>query len=318
MKILVWMVAVATIFFTQSCNIDPEIEIIGDCEELDLMDGYSITIDSVMYYAPFFNPNNSDQFVFVEQSNSDFIKHLCIYDLNTHIKTYLCDDVSLNPRWTKNNWIVFNRGGEIWKIKTSGDSLTLLFFNFSNYDPEINPRGDRIMFRQSNDYYTTFLADINGIILDSISNEYFGEASWSPDGLKISSKLFSGEPYYLGGSFGYYDTTLATFTDVVLTTSNDPSDRILDTEWLHDSKSILWLSGNDYKITNTESKQTSNFISICDTNYKLWPCYSNDGSKIIWERNYKEARNSGTELFWQSQIVITDSNGNNEIQIIPN
>lgn len=308
---------IAITLFIFSCGVDPEIDILGDCEELDMNDGYAVVIDSIMYFAPFFNPNNSNQFVFIEQNNIDYIKRMWIYDMTTFDKTYLCDQVSFNPRWTKKNWIVFNRGGEIWKIKATGDSLTLLFNGYGKYDLEVNPRGDRIIFRESNDYYTTYLADINGNLLDSIADQYFGEASWSPDGLKITSKLYTVPPYYLGGSFGYYDTTLTLFTDVVTTTSEDPSDRILDTEWLQDSRRVLWLSGNDYKIIDTETMQTSNFIHNCDSYSKLWPCYSNDGSKIIWERNYKESRNNGGEMFWQTQIVITDASGTNEIVVTP-
>lgn len=311
------LISAATLFII-SCNIDPEIDIIGDCDELDLNDGYEVYLDTIMYYAPYFNPNNADQFVYIERNNTDYIKRLYIYDMITLTKTYLCDDASFNPRWTKNDWIVFNRGGTIWKIKTSGDSLTLLFSGYVKYGLELNPRGDRIIFRESNDYYTTYLADINGVIIDSIEDQFFGEASWSPNGLKISSKLFKGPPYYIGGSFGYYDTTLTTFTDVFLTNSNDTDDRILDTEWLPDSKNILWLSGNEYKITNTETNNTSSFIEMCDTNFKMWPCYSADGTKIIWERNYKEAMNHNSELYWQTQIVITDADGNNERLILPN
>lgn len=318
MKIVICLLTIIGTLYIVSCSIDAEIEILGDCQELDLRDGYLLIRDSVMYYAPFFNPNNSNQFVLIEQKNTDLIKRLCVYDITTHEKIYLCDDVDFYPRWTINNWIVFNRGGEIWKIKASGDSLSLLFTGYPKYDLEVNPRGDKIIFRESNDYYTTYLSDINGVLLDSIEDQYFGEGSWSPDGLKISSKLFSGPPYYIGGSFGYYDTSLNTFTNIYLTNSADPQDRIQDTEWLKDSKNVLWLSGNEYKITNIETSQTSFFLEECDTNKKLWPSYSSDGNKIIWERNYKEARNNDTELFWQTQIVITDSNGNNEIPILPN
>lgn len=318
MKIILWVVALATTIFTISCNVDPEIDILGDCEDLDLADGYLISIDSVMYFAPYFNPNNSNQFVYIEQKASDQIKWLCIFDITTKEKIYLCDEVDFNPRWAANNWVVFNRGGEIWKIKTNGDSLELLFTGYGKYDLEVNPSGEKIMFRESNDYYTTYLSDISGILLDSIADQYFGEASWSRDGLKISSKLFSGEPYYIGGSFGYYDTTLTIFNDVYLTTSNESSDRILDTEWLPDSKNVLWLAGTEYHITDIETKETTAFLHECESNIKLWPNYSIDGSKIIWERNYKEPKNNGNELFWQTQIVITDSNGANEIQVLPN
>lgn len=318
MKRFLWLVAFTITFLINSCDIDPEIDIIGDCGELDLQDGYLVLRDSVMYFAPYFNPNNSNQFVFIEQKSNDLIKWLCIYDITTKEKKYLCDEVDFNPRWTINNWIVFNRGGEIWKIKTTGDSLTQLFTGYNKYNLQVNPRGDRIIFRESNDYYTTYLADLNGNLLDSVSDQYFGEGSWSRDGLKITCKLATGGQYYTGGSFGYYDTTLRIFNDVYLSTSEETKDRILDTEWLPDSKNVLWLAGTEYQITDIESKETSLFLRECETNIKLWPNYSNDGSKIIWERNYKESKNNGYELYWETQIVITDSDVKNEIQILPN
>ena len=67
MKFMQGVKAIAFTLFIFSCAVDPEIEILGDCEDLDLADGYVVSIDTIMTFAPYFNPNNSDQFDYIEQ-----------------------------------------------------------------------------------------------------------------------------------------------------------------------------------------------------------------------------------------------------------
>ncbi|MFN0275525.1 MAG: hypothetical protein ACKVPJ_07265 [Chitinophagales bacterium] len=298
-----------------SCKKDPVLEI-NFCRELEDLDiGYSVYPEDTMYFAPCFNPNNNSEFVYIEKTyEPEYGSRLCKYNLLTNEKSYLSDNIDFNPKWTSKDWIIFNRyNSQIWKIKSNGDSLTPLFTTGTNYYCEISPAGDKIIFKnQVDNYLKLVLSDMEANILDSIPYETFTSGSWSKDGLKITSRKIN-----FPSSFGYYDTLLSHFTDIISSPYNSPVDEIEDTEWFNDSNSILWLGNNKYHVINIETKETYIFSEVCENIYNLYPSFSPDGLNIIWEKNEKEVLNGGSKLNWKAKIIMTDINGKNEQIILP-
>lgn len=293
--------------------------VIDSCDLPEITNGPSgiayYEYDSVMYYAPCFNPQNSDEFVYIEKRPYSFKSELYKYNMLTHEKCYLADEVDYFPKWSKNGWIIFNRGGQLWKVKSSGDSLALLLPDGMFYGAEVSPIKDEVICRGYDDYYFTIKCDINGNILDSLDNEYFGEGSWSPDGSKISTRRFIGG-IYQGSSFGYYDSTLTTFVDVVVNASADPADFIFDTEWFPDSHRIIWYGGSRYNVTNIITGETFLFSEYCESEYNFYPSFSTDAVKIIWEKNKKTILGTCDGYYLKTSIVITDIDGENEQVIL--
>lgn len=229
MKNICRAVGITAALFYASCEIDPYIEDgCGNLPDLNEL-GYITVRDSVMYYAPFFNPNNENEFVYIEWNESDGINKLFTYNMSNGAKTYLTDNVDLYPQWNSKNWIVFNRyTTQIWKIKSNGDSLTMLFNTGTNLNLVISPDGQKIAFKnQIDNDIKIIISDINGQVLDSIDSYSFYAGSWSKDNLKISGTK-SGEPYTLG----YFDSSLQIFHALVDNENGETWDRITDTSGL--------------------------------------------------------------------------------------
>lgn len=317
-----WFCFLAIFLIVYSCNYN-HLQEPDDCiyETIDSCDLPDITIgpfgytkyeyDSIMYYSPCFNPNNSNEFVFIEERPELSQSDLYIYNIVTGERKFLADQVDFFPKWSSNDWIVFNRGSKIWKIKSSGDSLMLLFPVGEYYAVEVNPLGNKIICREYDDYYNLIICDFNGNIIDSINDSYFGEGSWSKDGNKISTRKLDGG-FYQGSSFGYYDSTLTNFTDIILNNSTDPENFIFDTEWYPDSQRILWYGSGSYSITNIISGETTLFSIYCERNYNFFPSFSPNENKILWEKTEREVLNTCDGYHIKTSIVITDENGENE------
>jgi len=267
--------------------------------------------DSLVYHSPCFNPNDNSEFIFIEENKFFQSSNLCKFDLTSGIKTLLADGASGSPQWSIKDWIIFNRGAEIWKIKSDGDSISALFDAAEYYDPEISPVGDKFIFRRVDDYYTTLISTMDGAIIASLSDLYFGEASWSPDGEKIACKQVFGT-----GTFGYYNTSLTLFTPIIDNDSGTPYDFVTDTEWFPDSKNIFWFGSGKYSITNIETGETTSFSEYCDQNFNMYPSFSADGSKIIWEKTKKSLLDDCEGYHISTSIVITDIDGSNEETIL--
>lgn len=318
MSILVFSCIYSCTYHDTNEPIDCIYEVTDSCDLPDISIGpFGTTMyeyDSVMYYAPCFNPNNSNEFVYIEERPYVFKSDLYTYNMLTGEKKYLSEGADYFPKWSKNNWIIFNRGSQLWKIKSTGDSLMLLLSNGEYYDAEVSPSGEKIICRGYGDYYKTIVCDINGNILDTLIDEYFGEGSWSFDGNKISTRRLVGG-FYQGSSFGFYDSLLTTFVDVVLNSSSDPEDFILDTEWFPNSQNILWYGSGRYSVTNTLTGETTLFSEYCESNYNFFPTFSTDGSKMLWEKNERDVLNTCDGYYVKTSIVLTDENGENE-QII--
>ncbi|MBK9454577.1 MAG: PD40 domain-containing protein [Bacteroidetes bacterium] len=207
-------------FFLWSCKPDEQIIIDDDpCFLPDIeygINGPLVDYEAIQYLKPCFNPSNEDEIVYIEEQPTSGISHLCVLNIVDLTNTYIQDNVSGSPKWSKTGWIIFNKADDIWKIKPDGDSLTLLFSNGTNYSPEINPRGDKIIFKyQLDNYIAIKISDLNGNVIDSLEDQALFCPSWSPDGKKISMRR-AGEP----SSFGYYDTTLSLFTPIITNNSD--------------------------------------------------------------------------------------------------
>lgn len=306
-----------------SCRVDPIIQ--GDPCITKVMygggingapgwTGYTPHYDSVMYFAPCFNPNNPDEFVYREWRSSEPVIWLCTYNMITGEKRYLADHASFNPVWCTNDWIVFNRGGSLWKIKSNGDNLTPLFEPYACYEVDADPITSRLAFRaEYEEGKYLIIGDINGLILEKIQNAYFSAASWSPDGEKIAAR---GADYY---SFGFYKDNLSDFDSFYIEdTTMHTSTAVYDSEWYGDSENILWYKNREYFITNITTKQTTLFSTLCYDQFNLWPSVAPDKSGILWERN-NEANIDGNqyEVSFKTSIVLTDMDGSNELVILP-
>ncbi|HRF76189.1 MAG TPA: hypothetical protein PLB46_06435 [Chitinophagales bacterium] len=318
-RLIIWnrgLVILLLSSFVWSCKPDEQIIIDDDpCFFPDIdfgINGPIADYAAIQYLKPCFNPSNENEIVYIEEQPTSGISRLCVLNIVDLTISYIQDNVSGSPKWSKTDWIIFNKDEDIWKIKPDGDSLTLLFSNGTNYSPEVNPRGDKIIFKyQLDNYIAIKISDLNGNVIDSLEDQALYCPSWSPDGTKISMRR-AGEP----SSFGYYDTTLTTFSPIITNTSGSPFDMISDTRWFPDSEHIFWFGSGFYSITNITTMETEMFRDYCPKNSLLYPNFSSALDIIIWEKNTIKLLENNSGYIISTSIVMTDLDGANEVVLL--
>ncbi|MEA3431944.1 MAG: hypothetical protein U9R01_04600, partial [candidate division WOR-3 bacterium] len=95
-----------------------------------------------------------------------------------------------SPDWSPDGeWLAFDKGARIWKIKVNGDSLTQLTFNRRTFFPDWSPDGKKIAYDQSISTVThprgIWIMDADGSN-DHLVIDYGRCPDWSPDGSKIA------------------------------------------------------------------------------------------------------------------------------------
>lgn len=297
---------------TLSCN-KPISDLFTDCPDVKI--GSNIESADKFYLAPCFNPENSDEFLYVvyHPNNEVYNKELWKYNMATNEKAFITDNVWYYPKYSLNEWIFFNRYNEqIWKVKSNGDSLQPLFTEELNYDVEASMHNKRIMFRRiiESDYYVMF-ADYDGNILYQISDKVYADGSWSEDGNKIlSTYSFSNEDR----GIAIYDTLYNLISKFNHGEYESYYSSIHGMDWLMDSENFVWCKVHGtYKVNSTSGIETQ-ILEGCDTNQYGWPSVSPDNTKILFEHTTLEK--IGKNAYRKKvNIVMTDTNGMNEIVI---
>ncbi len=193
---------------------------------------------------------------------------------------YIWDTVSSKPRYLSGggfraeypDWspegdrIVFESSGQIYKIKTNGDSLTRLTFSGENFFPEWSPNGSKIVYDRID---SVWMMDADGSNKKSVVRGR--HPSFSPDGSKIL--------FVYGIQLNLVDTT---GSNVVVLTSlsgggtRHPSfspggDKIVFEHQLSGETADIWVMNSD----------GSNLTRLT-TDGGQAPAWSPDGSKIIY------------------------------------
>ncbi len=130
-----------------------------------------------------------DSIVFVHGDTSYISNGIQVMDTATHTRKLIlpANGVAFyNPGWSPmGDWVVFHTAAQIFKMKTTGDSLTQLTFSGRNLFPNWSPDGNKIA------YWKSLPVDSNGVWImeaDGSNNRFVvdgGHPSWSPDGSKI-------------------------------------------------------------------------------------------------------------------------------------
>lgn len=268
--------------------------------------GYQYQQPEITYNAPCFNPNNSNEIIFVRGYYSTQSNELVKYNMITKNETVLLNSTQIcgRPDWGKNGWILLNKGdNQVWKIKDNGDSLTQLTTQFG-IDAIWSPNADEFAYWvQIGSTYYTFFSDVNGNVFDTLLYpNILYRGAWSPDGSKIATNF----TYNLS----YIDLITKQTIQINIPSNSTP---IYDINWLSDSKTMIWCSDDGFFKTNINTNLTTRIKTACSSRRYIYPTVFNN--KVIIQRFDSKLISENT-IWTENNLYIMDVDGKNETKLI--
>jgi hypothetical protein len=272
--------------------------------------------DRIQFQTPYFNPNNSSEFIFNYRDYSLNEYKLIKFNIQTGIQTELANNVKIisQPKWSRKGWIafdnVYNANYQIWVVKENGDSLNQMSIDGGNVFPVWDSSGENL-FWQHSPYSPTghpfylFKQGLYNLFPDTIlttNNVNSGYSGYND--ISIDNQLIS--KTYIGNKnhIGYAEINNLSFTSLIdLEESNLIG--LTGLCWSNNSQ-LAYFTVSKFGLFKLNIKNGNYFklISFCDSKrYKCISC-SSDGSKLIGERI--------------TSYVVKDSKGKPTGQIIEN
>ncbi|MEX1001644.1 MAG: hypothetical protein WDZ35_05975 [Crocinitomicaceae bacterium] len=307
--------------------------VVNNCQDLPPEPGigYQYLVDGPQYLAPCFNPNNSNEFVYLRTGTAS-VAELIKYDLLSHTEMVLCNSVNIStpPQWGRQGWITFSTTQKkVWKVYEDGSQLTQLTQGISDSYPCFNYNGNKIFYNRGINYtYTTLqqnpelykehkmiIVDLDGNVLDSIMIEHqnsdytgiFGYQTWTVAALDIDGV------YFFGGMVetNTYGIHKLSFQDSIITPVVILSDPGIDGSHLlgldQKANTVYYTRQWDgiYKYDLQNSTNTKMKLG-CGSKYYQTISISNDGIKLLVERINRTPLENGYEVDEQREIWLID------------
>jgi hypothetical protein len=141
-----------------------------------------ITVDSLGFSSPCFNPDNENEFIYVEASPTRPGERLCKYNLLSNTKTVLLErNYFAPPKYGRNGMILLNfSDGSIWKMHDDGTELTQLTGGRNCYNLSWNFDHSKFVFNDES-IKKGVIMDTNGIASDTLDIHFFNSTAWGTD-----------------------------------------------------------------------------------------------------------------------------------------
>ena len=254
-----------------------------------------------------------------DQDSSDYIGLWAIRPDGTNNRPYLVQGMNIvfgfigSKDWSPDgNWLVFTKMWEtdIYKLKANGDSLTRLTFNGDNTDPTWSPGGQKIA-------YSVHLGERSGLYVmnsDGTNNQrikqYLFKPSWLPDGKNIIAK----GPLH-GDTTDIYRINIETFDSIKVCYLYGGG--ITDITVSRDGFTIAFVRQQSGKLLqiwtmNIDGTGLRQLTGLSDPAVEGgdFPCWSSDGTKIVYSRYGYGGDNNG-------KLWIMNADGSNKQQLTP-
>lgn len=307
-----------------NCNREPIIIVQENCKDFEygiddcwIGAGPLYAYGGLQFKAPYFNPNNQNEFAFIEVNYNvnAYFSDLNIYNISTLEKKYVTNDISVlnQPKWNTDNKLLFNKNNQIFVIKTSGDSLTQLTFSGLNIRPEWVDLSNICYM----DNYNSEGVVMNIFTLDKyiVENNVLTNSDVSSNSMIAATDGGVNNPNIAISpvdSFNWEVVTNNTF--------DSERDRIMCIQWHPNNEDIYYTKWNTglFKV-NINTKKEECILEGCQSKWYHYFSISPDGQKIIAERVDATFDNQGgiCYLYSYSSIVLMNIDGTNEITILP-
>lgn len=327
-NLLKYIILIVGLFFTVGCEKDPPVGVIDGCPEVYIDTPCLITFYGErghQFKAPYFNPNNPNEFVYIEINYDSGYNHLCTYNFLTHEKRILTENAftTCQPKWNEENKIAFNKNYDIFIVNSNGDSLeqiTSVIGNERNLFPEWFAATNILTYENIIEGITTYtytiLFDISSnSIIDTVLIEY---EDYDQGLSKVACSLDSVFAFPIGdysdygiGTFDYETNNFAHLTQFGF---NEGEIKCLS--WHPNNEDIFYTKYTlgIFKV-NMNSGDYEQVVEGCFGKWYRFINISPDGNKIIAERidTYYE----DCTFLQTSSIVLLDIDGSNEVTILP-
>ena len=256
-----------------------------------------------------FNPNNANEFVALLADGNSL--SIVIYDLTKrNFEKIYTGVVWDKPRWSSKNWIIFGSQGQLFKLKSNGDSLTQITNANLNHYPCWSPDGSKITYmgrfragQEEKTYLVT--ATENGEIIDSLLTPFEGD--WGENNI-ICSHTFGNNN----------DLLFYTYPNLLKSKQISANENILNNSvnWIPNTNKIIWSGTKGIYLTNYDTEQTSNIKVSCETQQYVSTTISANGQKILSSVMYyvKNKKQKQIDIF--NRVILMNIDGSNEEEII--
>ena len=268
--------------------------------------GFYYYSTGAQYKAPSFNPNNSDEFVYLRTGviGTELVK----YSISQQSETVLTNSVSIitQPQWGEQGWIVFTvLGNTIWKIYEDGSGLEQIT-DFESFRPSFDKSGNNfICMGGGSDVSAGYrpIFDLTGNISDSVFMAY--------DQIIIGYPYVSTENFYKKGYFAFADHAYSNPIRIGIC-SYDGSSITELSSWLYDKQMLDVTANSTYIYISTFWKDMVKinltnpsyeiFKTGCQTKYYNHIDMSADGTKIIAQVVLSTPTNENSAIDEQNEI----------------
>lgn len=270
---------------------------------------FQVTDDTVIDFAPTFNPRNSNEIIFVRKFYLGFPTLADIVKMNVVTKEqkivfsgHIDTDV-LN--WSSTDWIYFEdiSTTSIAKIKSNGDSLTYLTKDGDNATPYLDDKNNLIYFNRSTNSLPRHLhvMDINGNNISEISTNIYCTGV-APSGKYLISKNLAYEGITI------YDIENKTKKTISLIGS------IACNRWFPDSKTIMAVSfygAVELMLINVETAEVRTIKMPChDKEYNSFGI-SSDCKSIVYRCTVRDTIANASTVRESYSLQLSDIYGKN-------
>jgi Tol biopolymer transport system component len=262
------------------------------------------------YNTPCFNPNNSNEIIYVQGIVSNGSTRIVKRNLTTKAENIVISSVLRKPDWSSKDWITFNHAdNQVWKIKSNGDSLTLLTVDLQGgHNPVWSPDGNRISFvKEVNSKRYNMIIDANGNPLDTIPYFAFYLGKWSQSGLLAALSLDH-------MNVTYANVNTHQISQPTNNTNSNNNIFIDGVTWTPDSQFLIWCTNQGIFKTNSATKETIKIKNACDSKYYTSLSVSPDGKKIIAGRVDQKLVSTNT-INIKTGLSLMNIDGSNETNI---
>lgn len=263
-----------------------------------------------------FNPSNSHQICFTRVNTNDNSFQLVTFDICTGELKVIVPNAQYNCKWSKKDWIIFEGGNQIWKVKSNGDSLTQLTFGGGHHSRPIwSPNGSKFIYQKDSDP-PYVIANEAGTTIDTVNLANANLYNWQTNN-QIVVSLYNSTP---NSEVSLYHLDTRTYQHI----------QTFSPYWAGNFRSyctignLAWL-GTKYIVAsdmthvysiNIESGQIVALKSGADNrNYELVAVNSN--GKICFSRyDFTQDSIYADNLYYKAYLCLMNADGSNEKKIL--